>query len=333
MIRTAAILGAIGLAVATALIVREGFSAVLAALGAAGLGVLWASLAHFIPMALNARAWQVLVPGAQRPGIAFFTWLVWVREAVNGLLPVARIGGEVVCARLMVRHGMRTAPAIASLAVDVTLTIATQLIFTAAGLILLAAETTEQGLLMRLLFGLLGAVPLVVLLLAVQRFGMFQLLARAFRLIFGERWAGLLGHTRRLDRAIRLCYRRRDRILACCLWQLAGWVAGASEIWLALYFLGHPVRPVDALVVEALIQAASSAAFVVPAALGVQEGGFLLLGTLIGLGPEIALALALARRARDVIVFVPALLAWQVQEGRRFLARAAPVRAWPAGRR
>ena len=40
---------------------------------------------------------------------------------------------------------------------------------------------------------------------------------------------------------------------------------------------------------------------------------------LVGLGPE--MALALARRA-DILIFVPALPAWPAAEGRRLLARA-----------
>jgi hypothetical protein len=43
---------------------------------------------------------------------------------------------------------------------------------------------------------------------------------------------------------------------------------------------------------------------------------------LVGLPPELALALALVRRARDVIVFVPALIVWQIGAGRRALSSA-----------
>jgi hypothetical protein len=125
-----------------------------------------------------------------------------------------------------------------------------------------------------------------------------------------------------LDRAVRRLYRRRRAVLACFLWQLAGWSAGTGEIWLALLFLGHPVALGDAFAIEAVIQALSSTAFIVPAALGVQEGGFLAVGGLVGLAPELALALALVRRARDVIIFVPALLLWQVGAGRRALSSA-----------
>jgi glycosyltransferase 2 family protein len=72
------------------------------------------------------------------------------------------------------------------------------------------------------------------------------------------------------------------------------------------------------LIVEAVIQALSSSAFVVPGALGVPEGGFLAIGTLLGFSPE----LALMRRARDVLVFLPALVIWQVAAGRRALSAA-----------
>lgn len=93
-------------------------------------------------------------------------------------------------------------------------------------------------------------------------------------------------------------------------------IVGGCEIWLTLYILGHPVRFLDAMIIEPMTQAIVSAAFMVPGALGVQESGFLLIGSLLGIVPEVSLALALVRRARDVILFVPALVAWQTAEGR-----------------
>jgi hypothetical protein len=56
----------------------------------------------------------------------------------------------------------------------------------------------------------------------------------------------------------------------------------------------------------------------VPGALGIQEGAFLLIGTMLGLDAPTALALAAARRLRDVLVFVPGVFVYQWSE----LARA-----------
>jgi len=52
----------------------------------------------------------------------------------------------------------------------------------------------------------------------------------------------------------------------------------------------------------------------VPGGLGVQEGGFILIGGALGLDPATCLALAGARRIRDLLIFVPGLLAWQIAE-------------------
>jgi glycosyltransferase 2 family protein len=264
----------------------------------------------------------VLLPRPGRFRLALFLWAVWLREAVNGLLPVARIGGEVVSARLLIRHGLRPPKAVASLVVDMTVSLGSQFTFTVLGLALLAAQGAGGGMVRDLALGLLAALPLVAALLLVQRVGFFSLLATLFRRLFGDRFDALVGGAVPLDRAVRRLYRRRRAILASFFWQVAGWIAGAGEIWLALSFLGGRPSIASALIIEAVIQALSSGAFVVPGALGVQEGGFLAIGTLLGLSPELALALALMRRARDVLIFLPALVIWQVAAGRRALSAA-----------
>jgi putative membrane protein len=333
MLGWAGLFGLAGLALAIGLFVHQGVADVAAAFLAGGVGLMWASLFHVVPMTINGRAWQVLLSPRTRPGLPFFLWLVWVREAVNGLLPVARIGGEVVSARLMLLGGIKPAPAIASLVVDVTLSLASQFLFTVLGLGLLAGASGTLDLGLRLGLGLAVTLPLVGVFIAAQRRGLFELLARLFNLVFRDRWRDLIAQSSRIDRAVRHLYRRRGRLIACLAWQFVGWVAGAGEIWLALVYLGHPLTPAEAVLLEALAQAVSSAAFMVPGALGVQEGGFLVFGGILGLGPEIGLALALARRLRDVVVFLPALLAWQAVEGRRWWRRARAGAWWGRSRR
>jgi uncharacterized membrane protein YbhN (UPF0104 family) len=106
---------------------------------------------------------------------------------------------------------------------------------------------------------------------------------------------------------------------------LLAWLLGVGETWLVLAAMGHPVGAGGAFVVESLGMAARSAGFLVPGALGVQEGGFVLVGSLIGLPPDAAIALSMVKRARELLVGVPGLLAWQWLEGARLLARAKPV--------
>lgn len=55
--------------------------------------------------------------------------------------------------------------------------------------------------------------------------------------------------------------------------------------------------------------------FLVPGALGIQEGGYMMLAALVGIPAHLGLTLSLARRVREMMLSVPALLAWQVSRG------------------
>jgi len=57
----------------------------------------------------------------------------------------------------------------------------------------------------------------------------------------------------------------------------------------------------------------------VPGALGVQEGGYVVVGSLLGIPGDAAFALSLIARARELILGIPGLVAWQVIEARRVL--------------
>ncbi|MBK1656977.1 lysylphosphatidylglycerol synthase domain-containing protein [Paracraurococcus ruber] len=304
-----------GLLLAVLLLAQQDFSEVGALLAAAGIGLVLAALAHIPSMALNGHAWRLLLPRARRPGLGAMTTNVWIRESVNGLLPVARVGGEIASYRLLRGEGVAVAPAAASLMVDMAISILSQLLFALLGLALLAwagAGIGWGGIALAMLCGLALAGGFVL----AQRADLLSRLARVLNAVAAGRFPAVQAHSARIDRMTRRLWRVRGAILGCFLWQLAGWMAGALEIWVALWFLGHPVGLAEALAIEALIQAVSSAAFLVPGALGLQEAGFLGLGMLLGLPAEVAAALAIARRIRDLVIFLPGLLAWVWAERR-----------------
>ena len=77
------------------------------------------------------------------------------------------------------------------------------------------------------------------------------------------------------------------------------------------------------IAIESLVYAMRSAAFIVPNALGVQEGAYAVLAPLFGVGAEFGLAVSLLKRARDIAIGVPVLLLWQTVEGQRALVDRA----------
>jgi len=307
----------VGLLAALWLIWNDNPVAVLALMRTAGLGLVLAGLVHVLPMLANARDWQTLIRGAHRPSFFAMLRLVWVRESVNSLLPVARIGGEIVSFRLMRRWQVRSSTAVASLIVDMQLTLISQLLFTMVGIGFLLAHAQSNALRLAddLAWGVVALTPLLVLFALVQHANPFERLTRVLNRVTSGQLAALAGRSVHIDRAIKLVWRRRGVVLRYLFWwQPLQCFATALEIWVALYFLGARVSFIEAVVIESLIQALSSAAFFVPGGLGVQEGGFILIGGALGLDPATCLALAGARRIRDLLIFVPGLLAWQIAE-------------------
>ncbi len=69
--------------------------------------------------------------------------------------------------------------------------------------------------------------------------------------------------------------------------------------------MGVPIGLFNVLMIENLVYGVRNIAFVVPDAIGIQQGAYVLLGQAFGLTPEIALALSLLKRARDVPIDVP----------------------------
>ena len=103
-------------------------------------------------------------------------------------------------------------------------------------------------------------------------------------------------------------------------------VFGSGEIWIALHALDLHATFVNALILQSMVLTVRSAAFAVPGGLGVQEGGYLFVGNLLGIPGDAAFALSLIARVRELALGIPALILWQVIEARRLLrTRAAAI--------
>jgi len=312
----------LGLALFVALVLSVGVGDVAEALAQGGWALPAVVAAHLLPLAMDAEAWRLLFDRTMRPGFWRACRLRWISEAVNNLLPVAQLGGEFARARLAAAPPLTLSRTGAAATADVTVGAITQIPFALVGLGGLAAVAADdQGaLLWSLLAGLGLFLALILAFLRMQRAGPGRVvMALVHRVAPGAAGAA---DPAALDREILAIYARRRALAASAAWRLIGWVAGAGEIWVALALLGAPVTWQEAVVIEAILQLARSVAFVVPAALGVQEGSLVLMAAAFGLPGEMGLALSLIRRGRDLVLGVPGLLVWQFWEVRRL--RRAP---------
>jgi putative membrane protein len=325
-IRIAATIAALlGLALATYLIADHGAAAILEAMLVIGWGLAAVAAFHLVVMVVNNLSWRALLPRESRPGPGTLLWIRWVRESINNLLPVGQVGGDLVCARLVHLHGVPAVPAVASMVVDLTVSVLTQLVFVALGLALLMMRSAEPAVLIvvwAVVAGMGVLLTLMATFLVVQRAGLFHLATRiGGGLLRGEALARLGAKAAEVDAAIRALYRDKRAFWTAIAWRLVDWIAGAGEVWLVMYFLGKPVTFAEALILESLGTGVRSAAFLVPGAIGVLEASYIVFGSLFGISAADSLALALAKRVRELLWGLPGLVAWQIAEGRRLLLR------------
>ncbi len=315
---------AVGFVLLAFLIGHQGAADVASAIAVAGWGLPLVVAYRLVPMLADTISWQTLLPHSHRRPFSELLWMRWIGDAINTLLPVAQVGGELVRARLLNKAGIPGAWAGASIVVDLTTGVLMQMIFalTGVGLLLYFGIGADA------VFGITLAICVFIMLIfgfyLAQSGGMFLSLSRVLERLAEDRdWLSQLTTAAMLDRTVARMYRRRVRFIKACAWRFLTWMLGAGEVWLAMCFLGYPVSILEAIMLESLGNAIRSTAFLIPGALGVQEGGYILLGSFLGIGAETALALSLIKRVRELVWGIPGLISWQLVEGRRFFKGAA----------
>ncbi|HVN44196.1 MAG TPA: lysylphosphatidylglycerol synthase domain-containing protein [Steroidobacteraceae bacterium] len=317
-----AILAAVGVALALYLVRYVGWRAVLAAAGAIGWGGFFVfclcALALFV---LLGGAWQVLFPAGSAPPLALLVRARLVRDAGAEVLPLSQLGGIALGVRAAVLQGVAAPLAAASMIVDVTTELLAQIAYAAAGMVILAARVPHTShvaaIISGCMIGLVLSILAAGLFIALQRHG-GRISSRLARNLLRGRGQKLTG----LTAALETLHRFPRRVAASSVLHLAAWIGNGAAVWLGFRLIGCRIDLAAAIAIESLVYAIRSAAVFVPNALGVQEGAYMLLAPLFGIGADAALAISVLKRARDILIGVPVLLVWQAAEGRRAIARA-----------
>ena len=260
---------------------------------------------YAVIMAVDTLGWRYAFTGRPAPFHRLFGARL-AGEALNLVTAFGSVGGEAVKAWLIRRDVDYTDSVPSVVIAKTTITIA-QALFLVIGVALAWTYHLTDSRVIGIMLWLL-----VVEILAVAGFVGVQvvgIVGRAGRLL---EWFGVVkrdGSTQRLDAALRDYYRRDWRRLSLStLFHLAGWLLGAVEAYLILYFLQIPAGLVLATVVEALGAGVRFATFLVPASLGAFESANAAAFEAMGLGAGAGLAFSFVRRARQVVWIAIGLL-------------------------
>jgi len=318
-----------GLLIFIAVLATQGLPTVLSTLALAGFGLVPVALYHLVPLVIDAAAIRVLLAETTAGGMRDAVLARWVGESANSLMPAGQLGGPVLMARHLAVRGLAVPQAAAAVIVSTTLQTFAQIGFALVGLALLGAQASHASrdavrtstLIASAFLGLQ-----IVGFYFAQRRGLFgRLIRAASRLMGGRDLSEWMSHAEAIDLAIENSYRRAGPAALSFALSSLGWLVGTVEVYWILDLIGWRVTWMNALLLESIGQAIRGAAFAVPGALGVQEGGYMLLASLVGLPSHAGLALSLAKRAREILLGVPGLIYLHLSER----AGANAVRAAP----
>jgi len=311
-----------GVALLALLLATHGVGAVREIVQRVGWQAILVVAAHLPVTLLATIGWQVLLPPDRRPPLTFLFRLRLIKEAVNALLPVAQVGGDVVRAKLSVRNGLTRAEATASCVVDVLTGTVGLVLFVLTSLVV-AMATLHDPRLAQAGLALIALVAAIALsLLVAHKAGVGRRLGQ-----FSQRWTAVASRVGELGQAFRGIGRQRANLFASWAWHMAAWIGGAFETYVSMWALGLNPTLLQALIVEGLAQTAKVVGFAIPGALGVQEGGYLLLGGALGLTPDQALALSLLRRLRELTLGGIGLILWRATRSPSSIAKESDSEA------
>jgi putative membrane protein len=303
----------LGVALMIGLAIRESAASIAGLLKEAGWLLLLLVPLHTAPLFLDVVGWRVLILEPARTRSLFL--IATIREAINRLLPVANVGGELVGIRLLAQHGVRSSTAAASVIVEMLLHVVALYLFVVLGVVCLLSITDRIAGSSALFAIIASPVPLGVLVVWLVRKGTPMKLAEyigARTLIAKVESLVTSNKTGQLKCAVTRLASAHSRLSLSVILQLVGLTVGCLETWLALRWLGHPLSFEGAFILESTTLAVRSLLFVAPAGLGVQEAGLVGIGHMLGLGGDVAVALSLAKRMREILFGLPALAAWWI---------------------
>lgn len=299
----------VAVAALAVLAVKAGLGDVIKTLAALGWGGFAAiTILHLPVIAAMGVAWWSVGRGAASPMTFMAARLV--RDSVAEVLPFSQIGGYLSGIRAAKLGGVPLLTGALAMVGDLTAEFAAKLPYVLAAILFAIALLPGNQLIRPLVLMLVLIVAAMVLAFLFRR-PLFAWFENA-TLGMVQKWIHQdarfdLGH-----------YFAWDRFLPAFAIHLAMWLFGTLEAWVTFRLMGVHITLLESLVIDSLGTSFRSIGFMVPAAAGVQEAGYMLVGLLFGLAPATGIAFSLTRRARDLAIGVPGLLLWQVLEAKAF---------------
>ena len=269
--------------------------------------------AHIPTLFFDSLAWYTLM-GNHKLNHKWSFIITWISQASGKFFPTGTITGEFVRVFIGIKKGLT--PHNASSSVFADLIIATFSLFLIAFFSLVFVIWKMEDFFKNeynvYLFFSLGIISFACVILYF--FVNLRLLKKLIRIIskkinFFLR-KKIIYFLIKLDFSIYQLSKKKGILLKSLIFRLLGWIAGAFEIYVFLWIIGIDAGIGDVILLESFSGVIRAIAFFIPAGIGIQELAFVIIGQYLGFSGTISFSIAMGRRIREVLVGIPAVLAW-----------------------
>jgi len=253
---------------------------------------------------LVTLSWSVLLLSSEvRPSLGRLFMLRLAGESLNQLTPTATMGGEPFKAMRLTAGGVPWEEATASVLIQRGILVLGLVTYIVLGLVLapfLLHGTSSNLEMLGLGTLLLGAGGMAFVYLQSRGPCLMGVRLLERLRLCPDRLKAKESELAKLDAFLAEFYRLYPRrgLLAFVL-VLASWAAQAVEVYLVFQLLGHPISWGLAVCLDALVMLFAAVGFLIPASIGVQDGGGVLLSLGFNLGAALGAAFSILRRIRE----------------------------------
>ena len=253
---------------------------------------------------MESWAWKyILIDPPPTITVSRLFWLRLGGESLNQLTPTASLGGEPFRAARLQAYGVPLEKGSASLVIMKGLLVTSLTLYIFTGLALAPSYLPEAA--KHMFFLCLAAAGLAaagIIFVVVQG---REPCGNSFRFLARRGWLphflrdqeGFLGD---LDTAMSQFYRQHPTRAVCSFFLFFfSWLLHSVEVFIIFWLLGHPISWGLAVCMDSLAMLFTALGFFIPAAMGVQEGGNILLAVGFDLGFDLGAAFSILRRIRE----------------------------------
>ncbi len=269
--------------------------------------------AHIPTLFLDSLSWRILIKD-NKISIWWCTIITWIAQTASKIMPTGILTGEFVRIYLGRKRKVSMAQISATVIGDLALATLSLMIMGIVSIFIFFYYKDYGNELLDFTYISIGIVSIMLgslfFCLAI-RYRVIKIFIRKFISIKKlKRFSNFSRNLLKTDYVLYNLSFEQKRIFSGLMVRLMGWLGGALEIYIFFWIIDIEISIIDVVMIETFTALVKAIIFFIPAGIGIQELSFILIGNFVGLSNPVAFSMALGRRFREIMVGIPAIIAW-----------------------